>query len=145
MLGEDLNAFSPPVTLDRDTQPQGKAANVDPAIPRWERVCQEYPEMSAATAFLKSRLHPLLPPVGLEGVSTAVDEEAGVIRHHSGGRIEAKPLHSLLSEVRWAGPLLHVGGEMIRGFLSHGPSGSGGKLMFIMLHGGDAAGGIEHE
>jgi hypothetical protein len=61
MLGEDLDSFLPPASLDRDTQPQGKAANVDPAIPRWERLRQEYPEMSAPLAFLKSRLHAILP------------------------------------------------------------------------------------
>ena len=62
VLGEDFNPFLP-APLDRDTQPQGKAANVDAAIPRWERLRQEYPEMSAPTAVLKSRLHPVLPEV----------------------------------------------------------------------------------
>jgi len=188
VLGEDLDSFPPPASLDRDTQPQGKTANVDPAVPRWERLREEYPEMPAPMAILKSRLHPILPeveaeleeirkrilivrvdghplralgggvdrveadgdfalevaadcvrcqaeplagflvlgtivimpgtfrvrPVGLEGVGPPVDEEAKVIRHHTGGRFETKLPHSLLPEVRWTAPLLHVGGEMIR-------------------------------
>ena len=52
-------------------------------------------------------------PVGLEGVGPPVDEEAKVIRHHTGGRFETKLPHSLLPEVRWTAPLLHVGGEMM--------------------------------
>jgi hypothetical protein len=166
----------------------GKTSNVDPAVPRWERLREEYPEMPAPMAILKSRLHPILPeveaeleeirkrilivrvdghplralgggvdrveadgdfalevaadcvrcqaeplagflvlgtivimpgtfrvrPVGLEGVGPPVDEEAKVIRHHTGGRFETKLPHSLLPEVRWTAPLLHVGGEMIR-------------------------------
>ncbi len=161
VLGEDLDSFPLLASLDRDTQPQGKAANVDPAVPRWERLREEYPEMPAPMAILKSRLHPILPeveaeleeirkrilivrvdghplralgggvdrveadsdfafevaadcvrcqaeplagfvvlgtvvvmpgafrvrPVGLEGVGPAVDEEAKVIRHHTGRRI----------------------------------------------------------
>ena len=63
VLREDLDSFPPPASLDRDTQPQSKAANVDPAVPRWERLCQEYPEMPAPMAFLKSRLHRILPEV----------------------------------------------------------------------------------
>ena len=188
VLGKDLDSFPPPASLDRDTQPQGKTANVDPAVPRWERLREEYPEMPAPMAILKSRLHPILPeveaeleeirkrilivrvdghplralgggvdrveadgdfalevaadcvrcqaeplagflvlgtivimpgtfrvrPVGLEGVGPPVDEEAKVIRHHTGGRFETKLPHSLLPEVRWTAPLLHVGGEMIR-------------------------------
>jgi hypothetical protein len=188
VLGEDLDSFPLLASLDRDTQPQGKAANVDPAVPRWERLREEYPEMPAPMAILKSRLHPILPeveaeleeirkrilivrvdghplralgggvdrveadgdfalevaadcvrcqaeplagflvlgtivimpgtfrvrPVGLEGVGPPVDEEAKVIRHHTGGRFETKLPHSLLPEVRWTAPLLHVGGEMIR-------------------------------
>jgi hypothetical protein len=66
VLGEDLDSFPLPTSLDRDIQPQGKAANVDPAIPRWERLRKEYPEMSARAAFLKSRLHPILPEVEAE-------------------------------------------------------------------------------
>jgi hypothetical protein len=54
VLGEDLDSFPLPASLDRDTQTQGKAANVDPAIPRWERLTHEYPEMSAPMTFLKS-------------------------------------------------------------------------------------------
>ena len=65
VLGEDFNPFLP-APLDRDTQPQGKAANVDAAIPRWERLRQEYPEMSAPMAVLKSRLHPILLEVEAE-------------------------------------------------------------------------------
>jgi hypothetical protein len=52
--------------------------------------------------------------VGLEGISSAVNEEAEVVRRHAGGRIEAMIMHSLLPEVRWKGPLTYVGGEMIR-------------------------------
>ncbi len=52
LLGEDFNAFLP-APLDRDTKPQGKTANVDSAIPCWERLRQEYPQMSATTAMLK--------------------------------------------------------------------------------------------
>ena len=33
VLGEDLDSFPPPASLDRDTQAQGKAANVDSAVP----------------------------------------------------------------------------------------------------------------
>ena len=65
VLGEDFNPFLP-APLDRDTQPQGKAANVDAAIPRWERLRHEYPEMPAPTAILKCRLHPILPEVEAE-------------------------------------------------------------------------------
>jgi hypothetical protein len=53
-------------------------------------------------------------PVGLEGVSTPVDDEAEVMSHHTGGRFETKRLHLLLRDVRWTAPLLHVGGEMMR-------------------------------
>jgi hypothetical protein len=66
VLGEDLDSFPLPASLHRDTQPQGKAANVDPAVPRWERIRHEYPEMSAPMAFLKCRLHPILPEVEAE-------------------------------------------------------------------------------
>ena len=62
VLGEDLDSFLP-ANLDRDTQPQGNAANVDPAIARWERLRQEYPEMSTAITILKSWLLPVLPEV----------------------------------------------------------------------------------
>jgi len=58
-------------------------------------------------------------PVGLEGVCPTVDEEVEVIHHHTGGRIEMKLAHSLLSEIRWAARLLHGGGEMMR-VLRHG-------------------------
>jgi hypothetical protein len=54
VLGEDLDSFPLFASLDRDTQAQGKAANVDPAIPRWERLRHEYPEMSTPMALLKS-------------------------------------------------------------------------------------------
>jgi hypothetical protein len=60
VLGKDLDSFLPPASLDRDTQPQGKAANADAALPRWERLRQEYPEMPAPMTLLKSRLHPIL-------------------------------------------------------------------------------------
>jgi hypothetical protein len=62
LLGEDLDSFllAPP---DGDTQPQGKTANVDSAVPRWEWLSQEYPKMSATTAVLKGRLHPIPPQV----------------------------------------------------------------------------------
>jgi hypothetical protein len=63
VLGEDLNSFPQPVNFDWDTQPQGKAANVDTAIPRWERLCHEYPEIPSSMAILKGRLHPILPEV----------------------------------------------------------------------------------
>ena len=66
VLGEDLDSFPPSPSLDRDTQPQGKPANVDPAVPRGERLRQEEPEMSAPMAFLKCRLHPILPEVEAE-------------------------------------------------------------------------------
>ena len=65
MLGEDFNPFLP-APLDRHAQPQGKAANVHAAVTGWERLRQEYPEMSAPTAILKSRLHPVLPEVEAE-------------------------------------------------------------------------------
>jgi hypothetical protein len=64
--GEDLDSFPLPASLDRDTRRQGKTANVDAAIPRWERLCQEYPEMPAPMAFLKCRLHPILPEAEAE-------------------------------------------------------------------------------
>ena len=41
VLGEDLDSFPLPASLDRDTQAQGKTANVDAAIPSWERLRQE--------------------------------------------------------------------------------------------------------
>jgi hypothetical protein len=63
VLGEDLDSFPPLASLDRDTQLQGKAANVDATIPRWERLSQEYPEMPAPTTILKSRPHSVLPEV----------------------------------------------------------------------------------
>jgi len=63
LLWEDLDSFPLPATLNRDTQPQGKAANVDTAIPRWERLCHEYPEIPSSMAILKGRLHPILPEV----------------------------------------------------------------------------------
>jgi hypothetical protein len=65
VLGENLDSILP-ASLDRDTQLQGKAANVDAAVPCWERLCQEYPEMSTATTLLKSRLHSVLPEVEAE-------------------------------------------------------------------------------
>jgi hypothetical protein len=189
VLGEDLDSF-PPASLDRDTQSQGKAANVDADVPRREWLRQEYPKMSTPTAILKSRLHPILTkveaklqevwdgiliirvdghplgalgggvdcveadgdfalevaadciereaaplagfpvlgpivimpgtyrvrPIGLEGVSPTIDEEAEVIRHHSGGRSKAKHWHSLLPEVRGGHHLHNVGGKT-RGIL----------------------------
>jgi hypothetical protein len=66
LLGEDLDSFPLLASLDWDTQPQGKAANVDPTIPCWERLRHEYPEMPAPMAVLKSRLHPILPQVEAE-------------------------------------------------------------------------------
>ena len=66
VLGKDLDSFPPPASLDRDTQPQGKTANVDPAVPRWERLRQEHPEISAPMTLLKSRLHSILPEVEAE-------------------------------------------------------------------------------
>jgi len=62
VLGEDLDAFLP-APLDRYTQPQSKATHVSPAIPRREWLRHEYPEMSATTAVLKGRLHPVLVEV----------------------------------------------------------------------------------
>jgi hypothetical protein len=59
-------------------------------------------------------------PVGLEGVSTPVDEEMEVIRHQTGGSITAKVPHSLLPEVRWTASFLHIGGETIRVFSYRG-------------------------
>jgi len=54
-------------------------------------------------------------PVGLEGVRTPVDEEVEVVRYHAGRHFKTKHWHSLLPEVRWTAPLLHVGGEMMGG------------------------------
>ncbi len=51
--------------------------------------------------------------IGLKRVSTPVDEEMKVVRHHAGGRFETKHLHSLLPEVRWTAPPLHVRGVSI--------------------------------
>jgi len=59
VLREDFNPFLP-APLERDTQSQRKAANVGAAMPRWERLRHEYPEMSPPMAILKSRLHPIL-------------------------------------------------------------------------------------
>ena len=53
-------------------------------------------------------------PVRLEGVRPPVHKEAEVVRHHTGWRFETKLPHSLLPEVRWKAPLLHVGGEMMK-------------------------------
>ena len=53
LLGKDFNPFLPP-SFDRYTQPQGKTANVEAAIPRWERLSVEYPQVPTATAILKS-------------------------------------------------------------------------------------------
>jgi len=92
LLGEDLNPSALPASLDRDTQPQGKAANVNPAVPRWERLRQEYPEMSAPMAILKSRLHPILPEV--EAQLQKVRERILIVRVDSqpfralGGRVD---------------------------------------------------------
>ena len=66
VLGEDLDSFPLPVPFDRDTQPQGKRADVNAAIPRWEGLCHEYPEMSTAMAVLKNRPHPVLSEVEAE-------------------------------------------------------------------------------
>jgi hypothetical protein len=44
VLGEDLDSF-PPAPLDRNTQPQGKATNVYAAIPCWEWLRHEHPEI----------------------------------------------------------------------------------------------------
>jgi len=52
LLGEDFNPFLPTL-FDRDTQPQGEAANVDSAIPRRERLRHEYPEMPTPTTVLQ--------------------------------------------------------------------------------------------
>ena len=60
LLREDLDAFPLPAYLDWNIQPQGKAANVDPAIPRWERLSQECPEMSTTSALLKRGIHSVL-------------------------------------------------------------------------------------
>jgi hypothetical protein len=53
VLGEDLGPFLP-ANFDWDTQPQGKTANVGAAVPRWERLREEYPEMSSPMTFLQS-------------------------------------------------------------------------------------------
>jgi hypothetical protein len=66
VLREDLDSFTLFASLDWDTQPYGKTANVDAAGPRWERLCQEYPEMPAPMALLKCRLHPVLLEVEAE-------------------------------------------------------------------------------
>jgi hypothetical protein len=87
MLGEHLDSFPLPAFLDRDTQPQGKAANVDPAIPRWERLRQEYPEMSTPTAILKSRLHSVLSEV--EAKPQEVRERVFIVR------VDGHPLRAL--------------------------------------------------
>jgi hypothetical protein len=52
--------------------------------------------------------------VGLEGVSSPVDEEVEVIRDHAGRRFETMLPHFLLPEIRWMVPLLNVGGETMR-------------------------------
>jgi len=52
-------------------------------------------------------------PVGLEGVSPAVDEEVEVVRHCAGERFETKIPHFFLPEGRLTVPLLLVGGEKI--------------------------------
>ena len=66
VLGEDLDSFPLFASLDRYTQPQSKVAHVNPAVTGWERLRQEYPEMPTPMAFLKSRLHPILPEVEAE-------------------------------------------------------------------------------
>jgi hypothetical protein len=65
LLGEDFNSVLP-APLDGDTQPQGKAANVDPAVPCWEWFRHENPEMSTPATILKSRFHPVLLEVKLQ-------------------------------------------------------------------------------
>jgi hypothetical protein len=78
VLGEDLDSFPLPASLDRDTQPQGKTANVDAAVPCWEWLRHEYPEMSAPTAILKSRLHSVLSEV--EAKPQEVRERVLIVR-----------------------------------------------------------------
>ncbi len=65
VLGEDFNTLLPAL-FDRYAQPQGKVANVDAAIPCWERLRHEYPEMPAPTAVLKGRFNPILLEVGFK-------------------------------------------------------------------------------
>jgi len=45
---------------------KGKRANVDATVPRWKRLRQKYPEMSAPMTLLKRRLQPILPEVKTE-------------------------------------------------------------------------------
>jgi hypothetical protein len=52
VLGEDLDSFLP-TPFDRYAQLKGKTANVNTAVPGWERLRHEYPEMSAPMAVLK--------------------------------------------------------------------------------------------
>ena len=86
VLGENLNSF-PPASLDWDTQPQGKTANVDAAVACWERLRQKYPEMSAPTAILKGRLHPILREVAAK--LQEVRERIRIIR------VDGHPLRAL--------------------------------------------------
>ena len=59
----------------------------------------------------------------LECVGTSVNEEAKVVRHHAGGRVETKLQHYLLPEVRWSVSLLHIGSGMVRVFCQVGIEG----------------------
>ena len=87
VLGEDLDPFPLPASLDRDTQTQGKAVNVDAAVPCWERLGQEYPEMSTPTASLKSRLHSIL----LEGKAELEEIRERILIV----RVDSHPLRAL--------------------------------------------------
>ena len=60
VLGEDLDSFSLPASLDRDTQPQSKVAHIDAAVARQEWLRHEDPEMPTTIALLKRRIHTIL-------------------------------------------------------------------------------------
>jgi hypothetical protein len=77
VLGEDFNAFLP-APLNRDTQPQGKATDVDTAVPCWERFRHENPEMTTTAAILKRWLHSILPEMEAELVE--ISERILIVR-----------------------------------------------------------------
>src|ERR1019366_1763225 len=60
VLWEDLDPFPQPASLDRHPQPQSKVVHVNPAVPRRQWVRHKDPEVPAAVALLKRRLHSIL-------------------------------------------------------------------------------------
>jgi len=87
VLGKHLDSFPLLARLDWNTQVLCKAANVDPAIPRRERLRHEYPEMSTTSALLNRRTHTVL----LEAV-VKLDEICERIRVI---RVDCDPLAAL--------------------------------------------------